>query len=241
MSRFLSKAVIGLTCSEDGGDNVCLSKHYHRSVERAGGIPLLVPPVEAAIADYLAMFDGFILSGGVDVDPLYFHEEPVQGMGEIMPERDSFEIKLVQQAFAADLPLLVICRGLQVLNIALGGNIYQDIYSQMSGAIKHCQQAPRWYPTHSVSIKGNSVLKKVFSHEVVLVNSFHHQGVKILAPGLEAAAFSSDGLVEAVWAPEKEFVLGVQWHPECMVERYREQQEIFNVFIKACVKSKKQE
>ncbi len=226
---------IGITCGEDLMEGkVFLTEYYHRCVHKAGGLPFLLPPVPERVSSYLENLDGLILAGGVDVDPFYFNEEPIEGMGEITPNRDSFEVKLTQVAVTANTPILAICRGVQVLTIALGGSIYQDIYSQLSRTIKHSQQAPRWYPTHSIQINESSLLDEVVGDNYMRVNSFHHQAVSTLAEGMDAIATSDDGIIEAVSMPKKRFVLGVQWHPECMAHRCPQQQEIFNAFVRAC-------
>jgi putative glutamine amidotransferase len=231
----MSLPKIGITCGEDFKEGkVFLTNYYLRCIQRAKGIPWLIPSIEKNIGEYLANLDGIVLSGGVDVDPLYFNQEPLVGMGEITPGRDNFEIKLVKAAVTLNIPILAICRGVQVLNIALGGKIYQDINSQLPNVNKHMQDAPKWYPTHSIKVKQDTILAKILKKEVDRVNSFHHQAVSNLADGIVAAAFSPDGIVEAITMPNKKFVLGVQWHPECMAERYVEQQNIFNELVKTC-------
>ena len=227
---------IGITCGEDVREGkVFLTNYYLRCIQRAGGIPWLIPSIEKNISDYLCGLDGIILSGGVDVDPLYFGEEPILGMGEITPGRDNFEIKLTQAAIGLNMPILAICRGVQVLNIALGGGIYQDILTQVPGVYKHSQDAPKWYPTHTIHITSGSLLEDIFKAKTAKVNSFHHQAVSNLADGVLSIADTTDGIVEAVTMPDKKFVLGVQWHPECMAERFKEQQQIFNELVKASI------
>ncbi|KUO50027.1 MAG: hypothetical protein APF76_06060 [Desulfitibacter sp. BRH_c19] len=226
---------IGITCGEDIKEGkVFITNYYLRCVQRAGATPLLIPSIEKNINDYLSSLDGIILSGGVDVDPFYFNQEPIIGMGEITPGRDNFEIKLVQAAVILDIPILAICRGVQVLNIALGGNIYQDILLQVPGVYQHSQNAPRWYPTHTIHIIRDSLLGHIFKSDTAKVNSFHHQAVSTLGEGVVSIAKSLDGIVEAITMPGKEFVLGVQWHPECMADKFKEQQQIFNEFVRAC-------
>ena len=228
---------IGITCSEDVKEGkTFLTNYYPRCIQRSGGIPWLIPSIEKNINGYLSGLDGLILSGGVDVDPLYFGEEPIIGMGEITPGRDNFEIKLTQAAIILDIPILAICRGVQVLNIAMKGSIYQDILTQVPGVYKHMQNAPKWYPTHTIHIASGSILEDIFKAETAKVNSFHHQAVNDLADGILAIAGTADGIVEAITMPDKKFVLGVQWHPECMAEKFKEQQQIFNEFVKASIR-----
>lgn len=234
--------LIGITCHHDYPANkLTVNKGYIRSVEKHGGLPLLLPDVGSLdlVLDHCALVDGLILAGGSDIDPSFFGEQPT-GTAEITPERDSYEIILVQEFLSRDKPVLAICRGVQALNIGAGGDIYQDINSQIKRVIKHMQQAPKWYPTHSISIKDGSKLGKIMGRLDLQVNSFHHQAPRRIAPGFEAVAWSEDGIIEAVESCSHRFVVGVQWHPEQMLSR-PEQQRLFRAFIKACGKKGGQE
>ena len=147
------KPLIGITCSgEMDGSRLHLNRKYAEAVIEAGGLPLLLPDFEGLEADFLKRLDGLLLSGGGDVDPVFFSEEPLPATGNINPQRDAFEIELTRQVLAAKLPVLGICRGIQVLNIAAGGTICQDIAMISSTPLKHSQQAPRWHPTHGVEL-----------------------------------------------------------------------------------------
>jgi putative glutamine amidotransferase len=220
--------VIGITCLyENEQYQAWLPGYYFRAIERVGGVPVLLPPLdsEPAVARLVELVDGLILAGGGDIDPVYFGEEPLPVTGVIVPDRDRFEIALVQRALAAGRPVLGICRGMQLLNIAAGGNIYQDV--SMAGArIKHFQEAPRWHPTHEVQVRSGTLLARIVGDGGLRVNSFHHQAVRRLAPGLCVSALAGDGIVEAVESVEAvkgtwdSFVLGVQFHPESMWERH---------------------
>lgn len=229
--------VIGITCSFDQHlERYCLAQEYVRSVEAAGGIPVALPALKniSLVPRHLAWVDGLLLSGGADVDPAFFNEEPWPWTGEITPERDWYEIELVSRALAGSMPILAICRGMQVLNIAAGGSIHQDIGRGIRKTLKHSQQAPRWYPTHRVDIEPGTKLAAVFQTESLRVNSFHHQAVKNPAPGFTVAARSSDGVIEAIEATGEGFALGVQFHPECMWERDIKFLELFKALVKAC-------
>ncbi len=226
-------AVIGITCMQDEEcTQVWLHRNYYRAVERVGGVPVLLPPLRPGpTVDRVVEFvDGLILAGGGDVDPQFFGEEPFPETGYIEPERDLFEISLARCALRAGLPVLGICRGMQVLNIACGGDIYQDI-SLIGGnrRFKHYQTAPRWYPTHEIYINPNTLLFKIIGDHRLRVNSFHHQVIRRLGKGLRAAAWSRDGIVEALEHDEAPFVLGVQFHPESMWQRY----EVFLTLFEA--------
>lgn len=229
--------VIGITCGEDSqADQLILKNYYVKAVEAAGGCPVLVPVVfkEDIRGRYRDLIDGLILSGGVDVDPEFFGEEPEPGLGEITPNRDMFEIALVKELFPLEKPIMAICRGTQLLNIALGGSIYQDIHAYYKKCLKHMQQAPKWYPTHWVDILTGAKLGKILDRSRLRVNSFHHQAIKLPAPGFNVAALATDGIIEAIEAPDHPFALGVQWHPECSWETDRASFQLFQAFIEAC-------
>lgn len=228
--------VIGITCSLDQNtDRSYLTQYYVRAVEAAGGVPVALPVLKniSLGSHQLAKVDGLLLSGGVDVDPAYFQEEPQPWLGEITPERDWYEIELVSQAFEQKMPILAICRGMQVLNIAAGGNVYQDISRGFKNPLKHNQQAPRWYPTHRLDVESGTRLAEILQSESLRVNSFHHQAVKHVAPGFAASARSSDGVIEAIERTGEVFNVGVQFHPECMWERDPKLLELFKALVKS--------
>ncbi len=227
--------LVGITCSEDSErQRYFLGFRYARAVETSGGIPLLLPASEKSVTIFARLLDGLLLSGGVDVDPVFFDEEPVPGMGEMTPQRDAFEILLTREFLAMDKPILAVCRGIQVLNIAAGGDIYQDIYSQYNGALKHQQHALREFPSHGVVIGPDTKLRKIANADKIRVNSFHHQAVRKIAPGFITGARSNDGIVEAIESQNHKFVLGIQWHPECTWERDAYSRKLFAAFVEAC-------
>ncbi|MGQ9825863.1 MAG: gamma-glutamyl-gamma-aminobutyrate hydrolase family protein [Desulfotomaculales bacterium] len=229
-------AVIGVTCSwDDESEKYQVHSFYLRAVSAAGGIPLVLPDCigENELKELLGLLDGLLLTGGGDVDPAYFGEEPIPASGRIAPLRDAFEVALVRQGLAADLPILGICRGMQVLNIAAGGNIYQDISTQIAGSLKHCQQAPYWAGTHSIEIQEGTLLQSILQEKTIRVNSFHHQAVRDPAPGFIVSALAKDGVVEAIESPSRRFVLGVQCHPEGMWEKDRRFLKLFTALVEA--------
>ncbi len=198
--------------------NCTLAEGYYRSILLAGGIPLIIPPYEETdnLGELLDRVDGLLLSGGADINPLLLGEEPVMELHGINPKRDAQELELTRLAANRQVPILGICRGIQVLNAALGGTLYQDIHTQMEGKrIKHDQDLDRAYPSHTVTIDTDSLLYTLFNKERLEVNSFHHQAVKTPAEGLRTVAVSPDGVIEAVESTEHKSVIGVQWHPEC--------------------------
>ncbi|MFZ5649639.1 MAG: gamma-glutamyl-gamma-aminobutyrate hydrolase family protein [Bacillota bacterium] len=214
------KPFIGITCAwDEEKGRYFLAEAYVRAVEAGGGIPLPLAytPDDYSVKRLTGIIGGLVLSGGTDVDPVFFGEDPIPGGGELCPHRDQFELSATRAALASGMPVLGICRGMQVLNIAAGGDIYQDIASQAGGGgVKHCQQAPRWHPTHDIVIREGTVLASILGAGRVRVNSFHHQAVRNVAPGFTVSAGSADGVAEAIEAPDHLFTVGVQCHPEAM-------------------------
>ena len=233
--RPLIGIVAGQHATREGVVRVGVPRAYVSAVEMAGGVPVIIPLVEDTnlAPAYLKPLDGLLLAGGGDVDPARFGEEPIPQLGNVDPERDALEIALAQKALEADLPVLGICRGIQVLNVAAGGTLYQDLPSQVPHALKHDQSAPRWYPCHEVRLAPDSMLARIFQAETLRVNSFHHQAVRVVAPAFRVAGKSKDAVIEAVESREHTFVVGVQWHPECMVERDPVQRLLFEAFVQA--------
>jgi putative glutamine amidotransferase len=186
-------------------------------VEGAGGLPLIFAPGRPADApELLDHVRGLLLTGGADVDPSLYGEKPHAALGPVFRERDVFELALVEEALRRDLPVLAICRGHQVLNVATGGTLVQDIPSQVPGAGAHDPEVERWQACHEVQILPGTRLREILGTEKVAVNSFHHQSVKQLGRDLVLSASSPDGVVEGIEMPRasKRFVVGVQWHPE---------------------------
>ncbi|MGR6835256.1 gamma-glutamyl-gamma-aminobutyrate hydrolase family protein [Syntrophomonas erecta] len=213
------KPVIGITSHYTAEENsYWLRDYYITAVWEAGGVPVIIPPLKSgeSIELYLSVCHGFILSGGGDLDPVYWGELPGKGLGNINPLRDSFELLLASQVIEKDRPVLGICRGCQVLNVAAGGSLIQDIESSMS----HQQNAPRDYPFHAIVVEKESRLKYILNTRWLRVNSFHHQAVKHPGRGLKVSARAADGIVEAIEGIDHTMVVGVQWHPECMHDEY---------------------
>ena len=194
---------------------------YFASIVHAGGSPVIVPPYadEALMESLLEHVDGLILSGGGDIDPHLLGEEPLPEVGEPNVPRDAQELPLVRMAVHKQIPILGICRGLQVMTAALGGKLWQDIYVQGGATLNHDQSpAPRHTMSHNVNISPDTLLAKILErNQDFPVNSFHHQAVREAAPGFRVSALSSDGIIEAVESTEGKPMIGVQWHPECMI------------------------
>ena len=211
--------VIGITGNFSNG-NMTLAPGYYSSIIEAGGIPMVIPPFDndGLLLGILDKVDGILLTGGGDINPLFVDEEPVRELHEINPWRDRQELLLTRLAANRQIPVLGICRGIQVMNAALGGSIYQDIYSQAEGKlIKHSQNLDRSTASHSIRIEKDSLLYGIMHAESLPVNSFHHQAVKEAAPGFRVSGTAPDGIIEAIESTEYKSMLGVQWHPECFI------------------------
>jgi putative glutamine amidotransferase len=211
---------------------------YVEGVAGAGGAPLVLPPVgDRSVAEALIHgLDGLLLSGGSDLDPCYYGEEPAPELGVTLPERDAFEMALVGLALRRGMPVFGICRGMQVLNVALGGSLYQDLPSQWErDLLKHRQDTPKWQPAHEVRVSEGSYIAEVMGRESVKVNSYHHQAIRDLAEGLVVTGLSSDGVVEAVEARDlsERWLLGVQWHAEAMRGAGPQQENLFEAHVSA--------
>lgn len=213
------------------GSYVRADLDYVAGVVQAGGVPLVLPPIPGVAEEVAQRIDGLLLSGGSDLDPAYYGEEARPELGVTIPERDALEMALVEHALKRGIPVFGICRGLQVINVALGGTLYQDLPTQLGGgSIAHRQQTPKWQWTHEVETEGGSNVAEIMEASSLRVNSYHHQGVKDVADGLVVSARASDGVVEAVESPNlsKRWLVGVQWHAEAM--RGAESAEHRNLF-----------
>jgi putative glutamine amidotransferase len=229
--------VIGITCSWDAPRNAYLSpKDYAAAVAGGGGRPILLPHLEVLNShakDPLESIDGLLLSGGTDLDPAAFGEEPRYPLKTIDPTRDAFELALCRAALEAGVPIFGICRGIQVLNLAAGGTVYQDLAGQVDGALRHEQDAPRWHPTHAVSIEEGTRLHAILQETACRVNSFHHQAVRDVARGFAVSARATDGVIEAIESVHAPFALGVQWHPENTHRTLDTSKRLFAAFVAA--------
>jgi len=212
---------------------------YLDAILTGGGLPILLPsslPL-AALPGLVAHYDGFVLSGGGDVDPALYGGRANANVHAINPERDAFELPLIPLVLAADKPLLAICRGVQVLNVALGGSLYEDIASALPAALRHdwYPDYPRDYLAHWVEVVPGSCLSEILGTHKLRTNSLHHQAIRQPAPALEVVARAEDGVIEAVELPGKRFAIGVQWHPECLPEEPA-MQKLFLEFVNAARK-----
>jgi len=241
------RPIIGITGSlliDEGGmfpgyERAYVNNDYVQSVVAAGGTPYIVPMVyeEEVIRAQIEMVDAVIISGGHDVNPLLYGEEPSQKLGAILPKRDTFDVAVIKIAIELKKPILGICRGHQIINVVNGGTLYQDL-SLIDGCyIKHNQGALPSEATHTVEIVKGTKLNDILG-EKALTNSFHHLAVKDLAPGFIASAVAKDGVIEAIEKMGEDFVIGVQWHPEMMAKNHPAMLEIFKKLIKVTKEKK---
>lgn len=211
---------------------------YAEAIIEAGGLPIILPIIndKNEIKALANKYDGFLITGGEDIDPNLYGEEIKEYCSEINESRDFFEEILIEEVLSLDKPLLAICRGHQMLNVKLGGTLYQDIKIDKKNSdninIIHKQEEPFDKTSHKIFINKDSKLYEVFNKEYIEVNSMHHQGIKTLGENLKKEAISEDGLIEAIYMEGKKFVLGLQWHPEILFKNYKEQLNIFKEFIK---------
>ena len=214
-----------------------LNAAYAEAVGAAGGVPLILPPHGGEIGRTLDALDGLLLSGGADIDPARYGDAEVHpATYGIDATRDAFELVLVEEALRRDLPTLAICRGIQVLNVALGGTLIQDVPDQRGHRVGHRQHEAGIEADqvgHPVRVVPGSLTAELFGPGNLGVNSFHHQAIRELAPALVVGATAEDGIVEAVELPTRSFVLGVQWHPELMFERHGEHLAPFRALVAA--------
>jgi putative glutamine amidotransferase len=209
---------------------------YLKGVSEAGGVPVVLPPslsLRAAEA-LLDGLDGLLLSGGPDLDPGYYGERPIPELGTTIPEWDALEMALLGLALEHGMPIFGICRGMQILNVALGGTLYQDVPSQLGAdVLDHWQKTPKCQVTHEVEVLEDSYLAKITDRQTVEVNSYHHQGIKGLADDLTVAARCADGVIEALESRDfsDRWMVGVQWHPEGMRDTESAHRNLFEAHV----------
>jgi putative glutamine amidotransferase len=233
------KPIIGITGAymkrNEHMEGVYVHHDYHKSVAANGGIPVILPFINPEMTlETLPLCDGIILSGGEDVDPQFYGQDPHIHLGPTLPDRDLVEIEIVKYAIKNNIPILAVCRGVQILNVALGGTLIQDIPSQMKEPIQHSQTVERRRDTHWVNISTDSKLYQILDADRVRVNSLHHQALDKVSEDLRVVAMSSDGIVEAVeYIHSSTFTVGVQWHPESMASSNSRMNNLFIEFIKS--------
>lgn len=234
----MRKPLIGLTPASNKEETyLMMNNGYMKAIEQAGGLPVVLPMTnDPAILDaYINQLDGFVLTGGADIDPLLYGQQTQNCCGAIDPVRDAMEVPFAQMLAKQDKPVLGVCRGCQVLNVALGGTMYQDLpTNRPESTLAHRQKQPDRFPAHSVDLVDGTLLANILDVSQLMVNSLHHQGIDQIAPSLTACATAPDGLVEAVYLPTHSFFLGVQWHPERMFESDPLSMTLFQTFVQTC-------
>jgi putative glutamine amidotransferase len=239
------KPIIGVTPDFNAGDRkewggreptYFLRARYIRAVEELGGIPVVLPLFadRATRLRLLQQLDGILLTGsGPDLPPSLYGERQRYPFKLVSERRASFELDVVRLARQADVPLLGICGGMQAMNVACGGSLFQDISSQVLKPLQHRQRTPATSLSHTVSVTPGSLLRRIVRSVSMRVNSSHHQSVKAVAPSLIASALASDGIVEAIESPTNRFFLGIQWHPEFLFDRHPFHRRLFKAFVHA--------
>lgn len=207
-------------------------RSYSDAIDLAGGIPILIPIVKNEnIEKQLSICDGFIFTGGMDINPIIYNEEPHQNLGAFSTELDRYQYRFIEKVIQSKKPFLAICRGFQMLNVVTGGTLYQDL-SEIDSVklLQHTQKGLGKDPAHSVIIEKESCLYNIFGNKA-LVNSYHHQSIKSLGRGLKAVAKAKDGIIEGVELEGRKFGIGVQWHPETMVLSDNKMLKLFELLI----------
>lgn len=236
-----TKAVIGvIPLYDDEKDSIWMLQGYFDSLKAAGAIPVMLPLhlEEDEFEQIKDFFDGWLFTGGHDVNPKVYGEKASKKCGVPNDDRDALESMVFKTAVAEDKPVLGICRGIQIINAFMGGTLYQDLDSERESNVEHHMAPPYDRIQHSVSIVTNTPLYELLNKKEIGVNSYHHQAIKKLGDGLEAMAVSEDGLIEAVYSPDKKYLWALQWHPEFSYKADDNSMKILNTFTNAC-KSKK--
>ena len=210
---------------------------FSNAIARAGGTPIILPIATPEIAhSYVSLIDGLLLTGGQDISPQLYGEEPRNVIGEVAPDRDALEVALIQEALKQGKPILGVCRGMQLINVTLGGTLYQDLVTEANVTIQHQQKAQPEFVTHSVIVDAHSHLATLIPNGK-LINSVHHQGIKQLAPTLRASSWSPDSVIESIeWIDENHSIVGIQWHPELTFDKHEESLKLFEDLIQRAIK-----
>lgn len=216
--------------SRNSDGQVCVNQAYLNAIWSSGGNPAVLPYTTdtAELEEFCSFFDGFIFCGGEDIDPIHYGQCRHPETTPTCPERDAFELALFPIAFSTEKPILGICRGEQLINVALGGTLHQHIEG-------HRQETPRETTEHQIKVLENSLLYRIIGEKDIYTNTFHHQCVDSLADGLMCDAMSTDGYIEAYHHSRHKFCLAVQWHPECFYKKAESSSKIFKAFIAACI------
>ncbi len=236
MVQARKKPLIGVAPGYNGERVSTLNRSYTDAILRAGGIPVILPQVNnpAEAAEMVSRVDGVVLTGGLDMNPAYYGESVLNESVEIDAHRDTVDVLYAKAALDSKKPILAICRGEQLLNVVLGGSLYQDLPTQKPGDIPHRQSTDSRFPTHSISVAEGSALHKIMGKTTLDVNTLHHQAVKTPSDKVVVTAYSPDGIVEAYEGKDKkQWLVAVQFHPEVLVRANDEWLALFKAFVKA--------
>lgn len=236
------KTIIGVSAAVNDSHSSIIRDFYIRAIYTAGGVPVLLPCVDdpETLDSYVSLCDGFFFTGGVDIDPARYGESVHEACGKIYPFRDEYELALFDRAIATPKPILGICRGIQLINVALDGTLYQDIPSERPSEVPHRQSEPETTPSHSVRVVVGTPLYELVGVDRMKANSFHHQALKTLGRGLRVMAEADDGIVEGVYLEGERYLRAYQWHPERLFETDAHNRLIFDDFINACRRGERQ-
>jgi putative glutamine amidotransferase len=231
----------GVAISDEGGHRYVLGGNYTNAILKAGGIPVILPATQdpEVREEYFRFIDGLMLVGGPDIDPkIYGDSEKMATVTVASPLRLDFDLSIARLALEKDLPVMGICMGCQVLNVAAGGSLYQDIEQQVPAySVRHHKKIAPYDPFHQIKIAQDSLLFRIIGKETMEVNSSHHQSVKVPGRNFKITAYSEDGVVECIENPGHRFALGIQWHPEVIHER-PEQLSLFSALVSAASKAR---
>ena len=230
------RPIIAIFTEIDEKLNVNIRNTYINAVESTGGLPLIVPYLKSdeSLETLIERCDGFIFTGGGDIDPRYYGEEKKPTCGDIEYNRDELEFRVFDSIFASGKPILAVCRGIQLVNVALGGTLYQDIPTELDTGMIHKQKEPEDAPSHEVNVLESTPLYELLKSKRVVANSFHHQAIKKLGNGLKIMATADDGIIEGAYIPGERYFRAFQWHPERLVDIDAHNRLIFEDFINAC-------
>ena len=230
------KPIICITTGIDQEGTMSLLAPYVHAIEEVGGVPLLLPFTKSdqTLTHICEITDGFFFSGGADIDPAHYGETIKETCGSVQSNRDTVEFALFSRAYATGKPILGICRGMQLINVALGGTLYQDVPSERPSHIAHLQREPKFSHSHDVQIQANTPLHALIGKDRMGANSFHHQALKTLGTDLAVMARADDGMIEAVYSTRERYLRAYQWHPERLIAMSEQNRMLFADFIVAC-------
>lgn len=230
------KPIIALLAKTDDEITTSVQDGYVRAIETAGGIPILLPYVneDETIDSFIDLCDGFFFTGGADVAPDYYGETKKDTCGLIQKYRDELEFRVLKKVLLTEKPIIAVCRGAQLINVALGGTLYQDIPSEIDTELQHRQKEAKNLPSHSVRVIEGTPLYELCEKKVIPANSFHHQAIKELGQDLSVMALADDGIIEAIYSTSHCYMRAYQWHPERLCDSEENNRKIFEDFISAC-------